>query len=73
MYVNEITGACKEDEMGREQVPWMSADHMSSRTELPVPRNVVRQPVHRSHHGAEVQEAGPWPSAAGAELSCFCT
>lgn len=73
MYVNELMGACKEDEMGREQVPWMSAEHMGSRTELPVPHNMVQQPVHRSDHSVEAQEASPWSSTTGVQLSCFCT
>lgn len=59
IYTNEITGACKEDVMGKEQVTWLSGEHIGSRTELPVPHNVVQQPVRGSAHSAKAQEGSP--------------
>lgn len=60
IYTNEITGACKEDAMGKEQVAWLSAEHIGSRAELPVPHNAVQQPMHRSARSAKARKGSPW-------------
>lgn len=39
--MNEITGEHKEDAMGKEQVAWLSAEHVDFGTEPPLHHNVV--------------------------------
>lgn len=69
IYTNEITGACEEDVMGKERAAWLSAEHIGSRTEPPVPHNVVQQPTHGSAHSAKAREGSPWQSTTGVRLS----